>query len=47
MVEKERHQVIVERKRKGFDIVKYKENGTQIVKWYKGKVIAIRNKKKA
>ena len=31
---------------KGFDIDEYKEDGTQIIKWYKGKVTAIRNKKK-
>ena len=31
---------------KGFDIDEYKEDGTQIIKQYKGKVTTIRNKKK-
>ena len=31
----------------GFDIDEYEEDGTQIIKWCKGKVTAIRNKKKS
>ena len=32
---------------KGLDIDEHEADGTQIIKWYKGKVTTIRNKKKA
>ena len=40
-------ELIGKRTVKGFDIDEYKENGTQTIEWYKEKITAIRNEKKA